>query len=69
MIAPIERPKAPASSPGILHARRLVASALLKQRPRPAEGAPSMAAWRAWLFTAWVVVVAAVYFVCMAGLF
>ncbi len=69
MIAPIEKPKAAATSPGIRRARRLVASALLKQRPRLPGGAPCLPAWRAWLFTAWVVVVAAVYFACMAGLF
>ena len=68
MIAPIEGPKATASSPGVRHARRLVASTLLKRRSHPTDRPGLMSAGRAWLLTAWVVVVAAVYFVCMAGL-
>ena len=68
MIAPIEGPKASAPSPGIRHAHRLVASTLLEQRPRPRDCTPPVPAWRAWLFTTWAVVVAAVYFMCMAGL-
>ena len=67
MIAPIEKAKPRASAPGIRRARRMVASTLLK--PPPPGGAPRLPAWRAWLFTAWVVVVVAVYLVCMAGLF
>lgn len=69
MIAPIKRPKTSAPSPGIRRAHRLVASTLLQQRLRPRDAAPPVPAWRAWLFTAWVVVTAAVYFACMSGLF
>jgi hypothetical protein len=67
MIAPIKRPKASRSSPGIRRARQLVASTLLPQRPQPAD-APAVPAWRAWLFTAWVAVVVAVYSAYMIGL-
>jgi hypothetical protein len=68
MIAPIKKPEALEASPGIRDARRLVASALLTERPHPPDAAPPVPAWRAWLFTAWVVVVAAAYFLCIAGL-
>ena len=68
MIAPIEGPKASAPSPGIRRAHSLVASTLLKQRPLPRDRTPPVPAWRAWLFTTWAVVVAAVYFMYMARL-
>jgi hypothetical protein len=68
MIAPIERPKASASSPGVRRARRLVASTLMQQRPRWPECAPSVPAWQAWMFTAWVVAISAAYFAYMVGL-
>jgi len=67
MIAPIKSPKASRSSPDIRRVRQLVASALLPHRRRPPD-APTVPAWRAWLFTAWVVVVVAVYAAYMIGL-
>ncbi|MHC4179242.1 MAG: hypothetical protein ACYSWU_17150 [Planctomycetota bacterium] len=68
MIAPIQSPEASAPSPGIRRARHLVASTLLRPRSRPPDSGPSVPAWRAWLFTIWVVVISAAYFAYMAGL-
>ena len=67
MIAPIEKPKASASSPGICRARRLVASTLLQEQPRWPDSAPPVPAGRAWVFTAWVVGLSAAYFAYMMG--
>jgi len=48
-------------------ARRLVADALFG-RHRPAEGAPRVRPWQAWLFAIWVLGVTAFYAAAMAGL-
>jgi hypothetical protein len=69
VIAPIRRPEARPAAPGVLYARRLVASTLLRQKTSPAGHGPPMPAWRAWLLAAWVVMVVAAYFASMVGLF
>jgi hypothetical protein len=78
MIAPVKRRKASVTSPGIHRARQVLASMLLTERPRGAkdgsaipatDALPPMPAWRAWLLTAWVIVVVAAYFASMAGWF
>ena len=68
MIAPIQQTDDPPRSHGMLRAHRLVASTLLKEPRYPADDAPPVPAWRAWLFTAWVVVATAVYAAYMIGL-
>lgn len=68
MIAPISRSEQPALSVAMRHARRLVACTLLSEPSRPPEDAPPVAAWRAWVFAAWVALVTAVYAASMAGL-
>jgi hypothetical protein len=60
MVAPIQHKDKPAPSSAMRRAHRLVASTLLSQAPA-ADGAPRVAAWKAWLFAAWVVVIAAAY--------
>ena len=69
MIAPIKRSTTPTRSRGIRHARQLVASTLLTQPTRRRDRALPVPAWRAWLFTAWIVVATASYLAHMAGLF
>ncbi len=49
-------------------ARRVVASAFYPLEGEPAEPAPPVRAWQAWLFAAWVVIVTGVYFATMLGL-
>lgn len=68
MIAPIQRTKDPPGSPEMRRAHRLVASTLLKKQRYPADDAPPVPAWRAWLFTAWVVTATAAYLAYMVGL-
>ena len=49
-------------------ARHLVASSLLAERRESVVDAPPVPRARAWLFSAWVVVVTVVYFAHLAGL-
>lgn len=70
MIAPLREP--PDSSPDVQNeplriARRLVAAALL---PRDDERnrAPRIAAWKAWLFAAWLALTAIAYGLSMLGI-
>jgi nitroreductase len=49
-------------------ARRLVASMFLEHEPAPRDNAPPVAAWQAWVFAGWVVLVTGVYFATMVGL-
>jgi hypothetical protein len=49
-------------------AKRLVGSLLVEKSRPEAAGPPRIAAWLAWLFALWVVVVVAVYVAHMAGL-
>jgi len=49
-------------------ARRLVASTFLQHGRKPTENGPAIPAWRAWVFTAWVVIVTGLYFGTMLGL-
>ena len=53
------------STMAVRRARRLAASSLLSQESPPARSTPPVAAWKAWLFAAWVVVVTGVYFAHM----
>jgi hypothetical protein len=71
MIAPLRLPDAVATEEDrrLDEARHVVAAALLESEPRPAERAPRIPAWKAWLFTAWVVVVTAFYSAAMIGRF
>jgi hypothetical protein len=48
-------------------ARRLVAWTFLRHRPEPAAGAAPIAAWKAWVFAAWVAIVTGVYLATMLG--
>ena len=50
-------------------ARHVVASAFYPHAAEPADRAPPVRAWQAWLFAGWVVIVAGVYFATMLGLF
>jgi len=70
MIAPLPQtgPEKSAAGRHVRAARRLVASTFLPEQPRATDSAPSIPAWRAWLFAAWVLVVTAVYFAGMLGL-
>ena len=49
-------------------ARRIVASTFFARDPQPADTAPPISAWRAWLFAGWVVLVTSAYFARMLGL-
>jgi len=51
-----------ASTPRMRRAHRMVASRFLTQDAEPHGSPPLVAAWRSWLFAAWVVVVASTYF-------
>jgi hypothetical protein len=68
VIAPIHRTENAPQPSGMRLARRLAAAALLKQPSCPADHAPPVPSWRAWLFTTWAVVATAVYVAHMAGL-
>jgi hypothetical protein len=54
MVAHI-RPPEKSSSPALARARRLVAAVFLSPRQGPALEVVAVPAWKAWLFTAWVV--------------
>lgn len=59
MIAPLRDTTVSPSKRKLLRARMAVASALLPAR-KPAT-APPLAAWKAWLWTAWIVLIAALF--------
>jgi len=69
MIAPLGRTDSErAKRRRRLHgAHRLVASVLLAHASEPTENAPPVAAWRAWLFAGWVLLVTGVYSAAMLG--
>ncbi|MFH1264837.1 MAG: hypothetical protein ABIK89_03875 [Planctomycetota bacterium] len=69
MIAPLGRsnPKAVGRRRRMHGAHRLVVSTLLEQGSKPIENAPPVAAWRAWTFAGWVVIVTGVYLATMLG--
>ncbi len=69
MIAPLEQmdTQTAQTRQRLRLARRLVAWTFFQQRHTPAENGPPIPAWRAWLFTAWVVIVTTVYFATMLG--
>jgi hypothetical protein len=67
MIAPASQTDGRPPSRGLRYARRLVASTLLRRRLPGWGNSAKIAAWKAWLFTAWVVVVTAVYGAYMLG--
>jgi len=50
-------------------ARRLVAAVLFERPGAPDHDPPGVAAWRAWLFVGWVVVVAICYGAGLLGMF
>ena len=56
MIAPIRLPEAPVRSPAMHRAHRMLATALL--RPAARDDAPPVTAWKAWLFTGWLLAAA-----------
>lgn len=70
MIAPLEQMDSETTQTRrrLRLARRLVASTFFQHDPDPGENAPPIPAWRAWLFTAWVTIVTAIYFATMLGL-
>jgi hypothetical protein len=70
MIAPLNEtgPQSPSARRHFRAARRVVASTFLSAASGPGDGAPSIPAWRAWLFAGWVLVVTAAYFAGMLGL-
>jgi len=70
MIAPLGRmdPETTRTRRRLRLARRLVASAFFPYDADPTGNAPPIPAWRAWLFTAWVVIVTGLYFATMLGL-
>ena len=55
------------STPRMRRAHRMVATRFLTQDAEPHGNPPPVAAWRSWLFVAWVVVVASTYFLHLFG--
>jgi len=70
MIAPIRLvdPETAEARGRLRQARHLVASSLLEERRESVPDAPPVPGWRAWLFSAWVVVVTVMYFAHLVGL-
>ena len=69
MIAPIQKTPQRPRRTGIHYARHLVAASLLKERTYRDDNAPRVAPWKAWLLTAWIVAVTAMYGAYMIGWF
>ncbi len=69
MIAPLRPVETapPETETQLRRARRLVARTLLGATADPHDRPPPVAAWVAWLFAGWVVLVAVLYFLAMAG--
>jgi len=63
MIAPLREtdPDTVHASPHLREAHRFVASTLLSPQADSGRDAPPVPAWKAWLFTVWVVVITAAY--------
>ncbi|NQT12267.1 MAG: hypothetical protein HQ582_05940 [Planctomycetes bacterium] len=71
MIAPLDQASSKAARRrGRLHrAHRLVASTLFERHVDSSRDVPPIAAWRAWAFTGWVLVVTGIYLATMLGWF
>lgn len=71
MIAPLRLPEPHTSrrSRRLAQAREVVAATFLHPKPQSSDRAPRIPAWRAWLFVAWVLVVAGAYVAWMMRLF
>jgi hypothetical protein len=69
MIAPLDQMDAATTETRrrLRLARRLVAVTFFARPLDSIEDAPAIASRRAWLFTAWVVIVTAAYFATMLG--
>jgi hypothetical protein len=65
MIAPLQTEKKPPASRRLLAARAMIAAMFL---PNSEHAAPPVAAWKAWLFIAWLGLTLAAYALSMAGL-
>jgi hypothetical protein len=65
MIAPLKTDKKPPTSRRLVTARAMIAAMFLSQCEAPV---PPVAAWKAWLFMAWVGLTLVVYALSMAGL-
>ncbi len=68
MIAPLETKserRPPGVSPRLRAARSVIAAMLLGDATMPA---PPIAAWKAWLFVAWLLATGAAYAVSMSGM-
>jgi hypothetical protein len=65
MIAPLQTEERSPASARLSVARAAIAAILLRGAPSPA---PSVAAWKAWLFVGWVGFVTVVYALLMSGL-
>ena len=66
MIAFIKETEDTVQTPSMRKARRMVVDTLLES-DQAADSARPVKAWRAWLFTVWVMAVVVVYFACMVG--
>lgn len=64
MIAPLRTEKKTRTSRRLSAAHAMIAAMFLKSQETP----PPIAAWKAWLFMAWVVLTAIAYALSMAGL-
>jgi len=69
VIAPIQEKEEHSRSHRLRRARNYVASTFFGRQSYPADNAPAVPSWQAWLFTAWAVLVAAVCLGWMVGLF
>jgi len=67
MIAPVKEPPELAPPTNIARARNLVASMLLQRRSSRAQR--HVSAWKAWLFTGWILAVLGAYIVHLLGWF
>jgi hypothetical protein len=69
MIAPLDQMDAKTAElrRRLEQARRLVAATFFRHDADPTDNAPLVPTWQAWAFTAWVVIVTAIYFATMLG--
>ena len=68
MIARIRQTEPESRPRGLRRAHRLVAATMLKKPRHAADGSSRVPAWRAWLFTFWVLVVTVAYSAYLIGL-